>query len=509
MRMLVRGLAWLQFSYCVPSILVHGAIGVSSAPTVLADEPRIQLPDGQHLKLERIFLDYWYGTRGRDLQIVSPGDRSREFSRIRIAFDTRPIEQRGSTDQNTQIDRIVNQILPATAAKWEHHLMVEPVVGSIPVRQSSCGGRFQNALQGDVEFEADLVVVVSGEDCPPELAGAQAYATPCAFDQLDRPIIGLITFCLNSRSLSPTGQAEQYTGFSIQGQFSSWTGTTFRPQHVSGDSLLFRIALHELAHALGMVSPLYYLFRDERGRPLSTRERRSGLCYDGSDQDDFFPDDTIVQLVPKGNGTRGFDQYLVTPRVRQMVRNHFDCQSVLGARLAEDPGCRGTHWHEREYYNHLLSPVVSGSYTDESISLLTLALFEDSGWYRVNYDGGSHPPFGLLAGCAFVDEDCIQNGTTPDWNQGEFCDAPLIQRRGGGISIDSLRFVLCDSSHESWSVCDLVSRRAGDLPEQNYFADPTLGALFTGADGCPTSSIGLGLNCKIDDPYTPFYQGKK
>ena len=49
------------------------------------------------------------------------------------------------------------------------------------------------------------------------------------------------------------------------------------------------------------------------------------------------------------------EQYFVTPRVQTIARNHFQCQELIGARLAQDfSACIGSHWHERDFFSHLL-----------------------------------------------------------------------------------------------------------------------------------------------------------
>ena len=45
--------------------------------------------------------------------------------------------------------------------------------------------------------------------------------------------------------------------------------------------------------------------------------------------------------------------------------------------------------------------MVSANYHENVISNITLALFEDSGWYKVNYYNGGHFRFGKNKGCEF------------------------------------------------------------------------------------------------------------
>jgi len=73
---------------------------------------------------------------------------------------------------------------------------------------------------------------------------------------------------------------------------------------------------------------------------------------------------------------------IVTEKVRTIARNQFDCQSLDGAQLENQPtraeSCTGDHWDERLFYPEALSGVISP--TANILSSLTLALMEDSGW---------------------------------------------------------------------------------------------------------------------------------
>ena len=83
--------------------------------------------------------------------------------------------------------------------------------------------------------------------------------------------------------------------------------------------------------------------------------------------------------------------------------------------------------------------------TNQVLSQLTLALFEDSGWYKADYSVSKTSPFGLGRGCDFVYEDCIQNGEIPEWSEGFFCNTLLSDES-----------MMCDPNHAHITYCDLV-----------------------------------------------------
>lgn len=121
--------------------------------------------------------------------------------------------------------------------------------------------------------------------------------------------------------------------------------------------------------------------------------------------------------------------WIVTPKVQTVVRNQFDCSKMLGAPLENQPtrseSCTGDHWDERLFYPEALSGVISP--TTNILSSLTLALMEDSGWYKANYTNSRMSPWGLGAGCAFVDGHCLvtneeQQTVVPEYGKGFFCN---------------------------------------------------------------------------------------
>ncbi|EFA81873.1 hypothetical protein PPL_05105 [Heterostelium album PN500] len=94
-----------------------------------------------------------------------------------------------------------------------------------------------------------------------------------------------------------------------------------------------------------------------------------------------------------------------TPRVTSFVRHHFGCNDLGGAEL-EDGGDLGTamsHWERRIFNNEYMTGQTS---TNPVLSGLTLAFFEDTGFYRVNYSFAEPLIWGYKLGCNFVNQPC-------------------------------------------------------------------------------------------------------
>ena len=101
--------------------------------------------------------------------------------------------------------------------------------------------------------------------------------------------------------------------------------------------------------------------------------------------------------------------YITSPKALEMARFHFGCESLEGIPLEDQggEGSIGSHWEGRYMLGDYM---VSINYQENTISDITLALFEDSGWYRVNYYTGGLFRFGKNKGCEFFEKKCLING---------------------------------------------------------------------------------------------------
>ena len=189
--------------------------------------------------------------------------------------------------------------------------------------------------------------------------------------------------------------------------------------------------MHEIGHILGMNVELMKFFRDPQGIPLTPRpfEKSEELCVNGERREEYKPACNTLEMEMNQNGVVHYE--VVLPTVKQVVRNQFDCAFLQGARLENQPrsdmSCFGDNWDQRLYLMEAMSsPALN---TDFYFSPLTLAIMEDSGWYKANYTSEyvKINPFGHGAGCDFVLKDCItENGASiPDYAEGFFCNKQL------------------------------------------------------------------------------------
>jgi leishmanolysin-like peptidase len=419
-------------------------------------------------------------------------EENNAFEPIRIVFVADALDDMRDSSNAAKIDWYENVILPQTAQFWSSTLSVIPVSGPLRISSTELNG-FSHC--GDTEFTeipsshksagvegADLILYVSGSNsdrfCPDRTL---AVAVPCNFDQFDRPTAGAINVCLDNIVLKEDGTASP---------------------EVEKDYV--DVTIHEVGHVLGHSSNSYRFFWDpETGQPRTTRpfQTRTVTCVDGIDRSLILPDENTMVFGENPSGGRFAS--IVTPKVRTIARNQFDCPSLEGARLENQPtraeSCAGDHWDERMFYPEALTAVISP--TTNILSSLTLALMEDSGWYRANYTNSRSNPWGLSVGCAFVNEPCLVQGSSgdtevPAYGEGFFCTS--ADEKG------------CSSEHTHKMACTVVDYNYNvpqELPEPQYqyFPDEPGKGGPRQADYCPVygstydSIKAGGMDCSNQD----------
>ncbi|XP_012548294.1 leishmanolysin-like peptidase isoform X1 [Bombyx mori] len=212
-----------------------------------------------------------------------------------------------------------------------------------------------------------------------------AYASHCQQESaLDRPVAGHANFC-------PAELSTKYRDL---------------------PSVLSTVK-HEMLHALGFSVSLFAFYRDDNGEPLTERRPDTGNPPLDEELQIHKWSDRVVRNVTRKNWMirggymeRTFHM-MVTPRVVKEVREHFNCSELEGAEL-EDQGGDGTamtHWEKRVFENEAMT----GTHTQNSVfSRITLAMMEDTGWYRADYSHATPLDWGKGLGCKFAMSSCKQ-----------------------------------------------------------------------------------------------------
>ena len=161
--------------------------------------------------------------------------------------------------------------------------------------------------------------------------------------------------------------------------------------------------------------------------------------------------------------------YIKTPNVLEKAKLHYNCNSITGIPLENygGAGSAGSHWESR----YLLGDyMIATDYPEIVISDISLAVFEDSGLYKVNYYTGGLFRFGKGEGCNFLEEKCITDDSTLFAN--EFCI--------------KTQEPFCTSGHLSKGHCYMAQYSSDLSSYYRYFKNAKIGG-YAPADYCPIS----------------------
>ena len=166
--------------------------------------------------------------------------------------------------------------------------------------------------------------------------------------------------------------------------------------------------------------------------------------------------------------------YITSPTLLTVAKKYFNCDNIEGVELENQggEGTAGSHWEARI----LLGEYMNGyAYTEEQvISEFTLAVLEDSGYYKANYYTGGLMRYGKNKGCEFLKEKCVISNEINSKFENEFFDSIA-----GVNSVDSS----CSSGRQSRTYNYFVTAN-NLLEEYQYFEDPNV-AGYEPADFCP------------------------
>ncbi|KAL5144529.1 Leishmanolysin-like peptidase [Glycine soja] len=307
----------------------------------------------------------------------------------------------------------LRKALGQTADWFRRALAVEPVKGNLRLSgYSACGQDGGVQLpRGYIEegvSDADLVLLVTTR---PTTGNTLAWAVACERDQWGRAIAGHVNVA---------------------------------PRHLTAEAetLLSATLIHEVMHVLGFDPHAFAHFRDERKR------RRNQVT-------EQVMDEKLGRMATR----------VVLPRVVMHSRYHYAAFSgnFSGLEL-EDGGGRGTsgsHWEKRLLMNEIMTGSVD---TRSVVSKMTLALLEDSGWYKANYSMADHLDWGRNQGTEFVTSPCNL------WE--------------GAYRCNTTQFSGCTYNREAEGYCPILTY-SGDLPRwARYFPQANKGGQSSLADYC-------------------------
>jgi len=427
--------------------------------------------DGQLPNIYRTYVNYGDNHPFEGAQPI-PGNT---YQPLRIEFytDELPLTPRTLA----KVETLTGDVFPSVAGIWATALSVVRAVDNIFISSNAkCGeATIPSIHSSEGVSNADILIYVTadGPHCFNEagnIAGIDSYAYVCTFDQHMRPISGNLVLCLDQIDATRFEVAED----EVLRMTSSIT--------------------MEVGKILGLSPVLFRYFRDpQNGKPWGATKRKI-VCVDGSERTLSVPN-ILRSTLDVEDATRNDEVAIffevLSPTVRQVARNHFDCQRLGGARLDRlgSSSCFGDFFDPRYHYDEHLTPVGFSEDMAYSLSPLTLALLEDSSWYKADFSKSTVPLFGRGAGCGFMEGVCVSKfNSVPEYSRGFFCSDFAYENL-----FETPRPSGCDYTHNHKADC-YIPREGGYVDESTI------------ASSCPMRTINI-VSC-FEKTNTPILDGE-
>ena len=341
------------------------------------------------------------------------------FTPIRIHIDYTTLNNQ-TTVPSTYKSKI-KQILELSKSSFESLLKVQRFKDTL--RLLHCNNKhiqISPTIQSK-GVDADLIIFPY-IDTSTNNSNYEAYASPCILaGDTHRPVAGYIAFT-QILKLNKQNWLKYYTA----------------------------LAMHELTHCLVFSPNLYpFYINPNTHQPLG------------------------IHNIIKTKTVNGIKRTLIaTPKVVATAQRHFNCTNIEGVELENQgsEGTAGSHWEARQM---LTDYMMGASYDEVTISEITLALFEDSGWYKVNMYTGGLFRFGKNEGCAFMNGKCMSDNKSNFKN--EFCDMNYTP--------------YCSNGRLNKGICYYSKYKDNIDTHYQYFDNNnSIGGLML-ADYCPVSQV--------------------
>ena len=368
------------------------------------------------------------------------------WEKIRIHVDFSQIENNlGIFDKNDLID-LKEKVIPKTKQIFESLLKVKRIQNKLKLNNPECDNLKIPEYYKHEGVDADVVVFVQIDDTGNFLRNnIEAAATHCLQHyETKRPIAGYIQF-----------KPELFVTNSTAVDYMVW------------------LAVHEITHILAINMALY----EDYINPLNLVPL--GL-------------NNVIGNKHLGSGAKM--SYIKTEKVLEKAKDHFGCDQLEGVPLEYNggQGTAGAHW-SKKYMN--TDYMIGDSYGENLISNITLALFEDSGWYKVNYELSNLFLWGKNAGCEFLNTDkkCIEKDHDTAENMEKKPFPGVLNGKNLGLYktdfksefCTNFNYPICSTSLHFRGTCKVKQYPKNLNAYEQYFKDPKIGGVDNLTDKCP------------------------
>ncbi|GET86506.1 GP63, leishmanolysin [Leishmania tarentolae] len=243
-----------------------------------------------------------------------------------------------------------------------------------------------------------------------------ACATTCQVFSDGRPAVGVIN--IPAASIAP--------------RYSQW---------------ILRATAHEMAHALG-----FTIF--------------------------FFQQAAMLKSLPNVRDKPGSVPVITSSTVVAKAREQYGCETLEHLELEDHggSGSAGSHIKMRNAKDELMAPAAGGGY----YTALTMAIFQDLGFYQADFSKAEEMPWGKDAGCAFLSEKCMEKNITK-WPS-MFCNST------------EQRYV-CPTNRLALGSCVITHNKTAVPPYFQYFTEKHLSGSSALMDYCPVVVVYRSGSC--------------
>lgn len=368
--------------------------------------------------------------------------KSSPWENIRIHFDYTYLINHKDKISKEDVTDLTEKIMPKTKEILEKLLKVKRYTEKLILNAPTCDvypipDEYYDGVEADIVIF--VIVDISGYYLDNQIEAAASHCLQ--HSEIRRPVAGYIQFKPN---------------------------LDVRNNPTALDYMVW-LTIHEISHILVMNNSLY---------------------------DDYINSETLEpigydRIIGKYKREDGKNIYNIkSSKVVEAARKHFNCSDLNGVPLEYNGGSGtvGSHW-AKKYMN--TDYLIGDSYGENLISEISLALFEDSGWYQVDYKMANLFIWGKNKGCSFFNKKCgepLEN--EEDGMKTEFKDEFCTQ---ANVS-------MCSISHVFRGSC-MTFRYSDRLkPSERYFKDPFLGGYDELTDKCP---IAFEIKSDFSNRYYP------
>ena len=359
-------------------------------------------------------------------------DRETEYSEIRISFQ--PVL--GSFSEAHE-EELALRIIPAVQSFYSSALKTKRLTKPLKPSIDTCGNTPVPQEHRAAGLESDVIIYLSGQAIPVPALGRSCEQEGGTFK---RPLVGYIHIEINNFF---------YLFEQLQIQYM----------------------IRETGHVLAFDSKLFADF------VLPTGEKYSQSQYS-----------TLINYPNRGKTVKT----IAFPKMLEKARLNFNCD-IQGLEMEDNFEEEGLEneaffWDARIMTHDILSAIMS----DEVVfSEISLALFEDSGWYLANFDYSQKLKWGFKAGCKWFEEKCIKEQKA---QLEGFCD-------------DSSDLMKCDVFGLGYGNCE-IGFNENISPHERYFTDPVLGGQEA-FDYCPTIEVTSSNRCRSTESFSKTLYGEQ